>query len=120
MSLSFRDDAWTEEDEVWDGLGLDKWAYAETLVFYLHVTSRRFYNNLEDAQTDVINFQMAENGTKLVAKYKDIRFFDAGIGSGGTYYRVRSDQFIWAGKGAGSWLATCDEMPSSDPFEEVS
>ena len=66
-----------------------------------------------------MNNQMAENGAKLVAKYKGIHFFDADIGTGGTYYRIRSEQFTWAGKRAGGWLATCDEMPSSDPSGEV-
>ena len=37
---------------------------------------------------------------------------------GGNYYRVRSDPFTWAGKRAGGWLATCDEMPSSSPSED--
>ena len=67
--------------------------------------------------TDVINNQKVENGAALVAKYKGIRFFDAGI-EGGTYYRVRSDQCTWAGKRAGGWLATCDGMPSSGPSED--
>jgi len=69
------------------------------------------------AHTDVANNQKVENGAALVAKYKGIRFFDAGI-EGGTYYRVRSDQCTWAGKRAGGWLATCDEMPSSGPSED--
>ena len=68
------------------------WAYAETSALSLHATSRRFYNYLEDAHTDVINNQKVENGATLLAKYKGIRFFDADI-EGGTYYRVRSDQF---------------------------
>ena len=55
MSSSLKDDAWTEEDEEWDGLGLEKWAYAETSALHLYATSRRFYNYLEDAHTDVIN-----------------------------------------------------------------
>ena len=117
MSSILKDDAWTEEDEVWDGLGLDKWAYAETSALHLYATSRRFYNYLEDAHTDVTNNQKVENGATLVAKYKGIRFFDADI-QGGTYYRIRSDHFTWAGKRAGGWLATCDEMPSSDPSED--
>ena len=117
MSSSLKDAAWTEEDEVWDGLGRDKWAYAETSALRLYATSRRFYNYLEDAHTDVINNQKVENGATLVAKYKGIRFFDADI-EGGTYYRIRSDHFTWAGKRAGGWLATCDEMPSSDPSED--
>ena len=53
----------------------------------------------------MINNQKVENGATLLAKYKGIRFFDADI-EGGTYYRVRSDQFTWAGKRAGGWLAT--------------
>ena len=65
----------------------------------------------------MINNQKVENGATLVAKYKGTHFFDAGI-AGGTYYRVRSDQFTWAGKRAGGWLATCDEMPSSGPSED--
>ena len=95
---------------MWDGLGLDKWAYTEASALHLYATSRRFYNYFEDAHTDVINNQKVENGATLVAKYKGTHFFDAGI-EGGTYYRVRSDQFTWAGKRAGGWLATCDEMP---------
>ena len=70
------------------------------------------------AHTDVANNQKVENGAALVAKYKGIRFFDAGI-EGGTYYRVRSDQCTWAGKRAGGWLATCSEMPSSGPSEDA-
>jgi len=81
MSSILKDDAWTEEGEVWDGLGLDKWAYAETSA----------YSYLEGAHTDVINNRKVENGETLVAKYKGIRFFDADI-EGGTYYRVQSDQ----------------------------
>jgi len=110
MSSSLKDDAWTEEGEVQDGLGLDKWTYAETSALHFYATSRRFYNYLKDAHTDVINKQKVENGATLVAKYKGIRFFDADI-KGGSCYRVRSDQFTWAGKRAGGWLATCDEMP---------
>ena len=104
MSSSLKDDAWTEEGEVWDGLGLDKWAYAETPALHLYATSRRFYSHSEDAHAEI-------------AKYKGTRFFDADI-EGGTYYRARSDQFTWAGKRAGGWLATCDEMPSSGPSED--
>ena len=102
---------------MWDGLGLDKWAYTEASALHLYATSRRFYNYFEDAHTDVINNQKVENGATLVAKYKGTHFFDAGI-EGGTYYRVRSDQFTWAGKRAGGWLATYDEMPSSDPSKD--
>ena len=65
----------------------------------------------------MINNQKVENGAALVAKYKGIRFFDADI-EGGTYYRARSDQLTWAGKRAGGWLATCDEMPASGPSED--
>jgi len=117
MSSSLKDDAWTEEGEVWDGLGLDKWAYAETPALHLYATSRRFCIFLEEAHTDMINNQKVGNGATLVAKYKSIRFFDAVI-EGGTYYRARSDQFTWAGKRAGGWLATCDETPSSGPSED--
>jgi len=76
MSSSLKDDAWTEEDEVWDGLGLDKWAYTETSALNLYATSRRFYSHSEDAHAEI-------------AKYKGTRFFDAG-NEGGTFYRVRS------------------------------
>ena len=44
MSSSLKDDAWTEEGEVQDGLGLDKWTYAETSALHFYATSRRFYN----------------------------------------------------------------------------
>jgi len=57
----------------------------------------------------VISNRKVENEAKLAAKYKGTRFFDADIEEG-TYNRVRSDQFTWAGKRAGGWLATCDEM----------
>ena len=43
--------------------------------------------------TTTCNNLMAKNGAKLVVKYKGIRFFDADIGTGGTDYRVQSDQF---------------------------
>ena len=65
----------------------------------------------------MINNQKVENGATLVAKYNGICFFDEDI-EGGTYYRIRSDHFTWAGKRAGGCLATCDEMPSSDPSED--
>ena len=43
---------------------------------------------------------------------------DEDIGEKGAYYRIRSDRFSWRGKKSGGWLATCDEMPSSDPLED--
>ena len=36
MSSSLKGGSWTGEDEVWDGLGLDKWAYAETPALNLY------------------------------------------------------------------------------------
>jgi len=41
---SLKGNAWTEEGEVWGGLGLDKWACAETSALHLYVISRRFFN----------------------------------------------------------------------------
>ena len=37
LSSSLKDDSWTEEDEVWDGLGLGKWDYADTAALAMHI-----------------------------------------------------------------------------------
>ena len=117
LSSSLKDDAWTEEDEVWDGLGLGKWDYAEATELAKYATGRRFKNYIEEAHEGVISNQKVEHGATLVAKYKGIRFYDEDAGEG-SYYRIRADLFSWAGKRRGGWLATCDEMPSGDPSED--
>ena len=117
LSSSFKDDAWAEEDEVWDGLGLGKWDYAGATELAKYATGRRFKNYIGEAHDGVISNQKVEHGATLVAKYKGIRFYDEDAGEG-TYYRIRADLLSWAGKRRGGWLATCDEMPSGDPSED--
>ena len=117
LSSSLKDDAWTEEGGVWDGLGLSKWDYAEATELAKYATGRRFKNYIEEAHDGVISNQKVEHGATLVAKYKGIRFYDEDAGEG-TYYRIRADLFSWAGKRRGGWLATCDEVPSGGPSED--
>jgi len=116
LSSCFRDDAWTEEDEVWGGLGLEKWAYADMSALLLHATPRQFFNFIEEPHADLIKNPKAEYGAMLVAKYKGTRFLDENVNEG-TYYRIQSDQFTWIGKTKGGWLVICEEMPSSAPSE---
>ena len=122
LSSSFKDDAWTGEGEVWDGLGLGKWDYAKATELAKCATGRLFKNYIEEAHDGVISNHEAEHGATLVAKYKGLRFYDEDAGEG-TYYRIRADLFSWAGKKRGGWLATCDEMPSGgpskDPVEDI-
>ena len=117
LSSSFKDDAWTEEGEVWGGLGLGKCDYAEATELAKYATGRRFKNYIEEAHDGAISNQKVEHGATLAAKYKGIRFHDEDAGEG-TYYRIRADLFSWAGKRRGGWLATCDEMPPGDPSED--
>ena len=53
----------------------------------------------------MINKQMTENGAKLVAKYKDTRFSDANIGSGG-HLLPRSVRPVHMG-GQTRWRLAC-------------
>jgi hypothetical protein len=115
-SSSPKDDALTEDDEPWDGLGLDNWDFADTTALAMYATGRQFYNFTEEAHEGLISNQEVEHGGTLVARYKDIRFFDEDIGEG-TYHRIRADRFSLVGKRGGGWLATCDEMPSDGPSE---
>ena len=70
LSSSLKDDALTEEDEVWDGLGLGKWDYAEATELGKYATGRRFKNYIEEAHEGVISDEKVEHGATLVAKYK--------------------------------------------------
>ena len=51
-SSSLKDDAWTEDDGSWDGLGLSKWDYADTTALAKHATGRQFYNFIEEAHEE--------------------------------------------------------------------
>ena len=122
ISSSLKDDAWTKDDEVWDGLGLAKWGYADVVALTEAVTQsrRRFYNYTEAKHDDTVTKNVKpENGAALVAKYNGMRFFDDDTDDGmGAYFRIRSDTFSWLGKRQGGWAATCDEVPSGDPSED--
>ena len=92
LSSSLKDDTWTEEGGVWDGLGLSKWDYAEETELAKYATGRRFKNYIEEAHDGAISNQKVEHGATLVAKYKGIRFYDEDAGEG-SYYRIRADLF---------------------------
>ena len=68
LSSSLKDDAWTEEDEVWDGPGLGKWDYAGATELAKYATGRRFKNYTEEAHDGAISNQKVEHGATLVAK----------------------------------------------------
>ena len=82
LSSSFKDGAWTEEDEVWDGRGFGKWDYAEATELAKYATGRRFKNYIGEAHDGAIPNQKAEHGATLAAKYKGIRFYDEDAGEG--------------------------------------
>ena len=63
----------TEEGEVWGGLGLSKWDYAEATELAKYATGRRFHNYIEEAHDGAISNQKVEHGATLAAKYKGIR-----------------------------------------------
>jgi len=73
LSSSLKDDAWTEEGGMWDGLGLSKWDYAEATELAKYATGRRFKKYIEEAHDGAISNQKVEHGATLVAKYKGIR-----------------------------------------------
>ena len=64
LSSSLKDDAWTEEGGVWDGLGLSKWDYAEATELAKYATGRRFKNYIEEAHDGAISNQKTEHGAQ--------------------------------------------------------
>jgi hypothetical protein len=62
LSSSFKDDAWTEENEVWGGLGLGKWDYTGPTELAKYAMGRRFKNYIEEAHDGVISNQKVEHG----------------------------------------------------------
>jgi|GEM_PF-3230808 hypothetical protein len=125
----FVGDSWKDTDEVFDGLGLEKWDYAEVSSLTAAVTSqrRKFKCWVESDEKEWIKKEARVNEASLLRKYKGIRFFDEEIGCCGTYYRIRSDSFKWhvieEGKKKGVWAVSCDIMttgcPSTDPDHDI-
>ena len=58
----FKHDEWSEADEVWDGLGIEKWAYVDTPALLLHAASWRFFNFIEEPHAELIKNTKAEYG----------------------------------------------------------
>ena len=112
-------DTWKETDEVFEGLGLEKWGYAavDDLTEEITRPRRQFKCLINKEEKRWVLTEKRVEEAMLIKKYKGIRFYDANEGDG-TYYRVRSDSFSWKGKRWGGWAASCDAMPSGDPSED--
>ena len=66
---------WTERDEVWETMGLERWD-ATVAILSAQVQARRINNFVEDDHKASILDQSPVSEAKLLRKYKGIRFYD--------------------------------------------
>jgi hypothetical protein len=125
-SLTVEDDenevnfVWDASDEVFDSLGLEKWAYADVadISAAVQVPRRMFYCYVEEGFDVSVLTKTRVAEAKLLTKHGGIRFYDADEGDDGSWFRIRRDQMSWKGKKFGGWAASCDLMPSGSPSED--
>jgi hypothetical protein len=110
---------WTDQDEVWETMGLERWD-ATIADLSAQVQARRINNYVEVELNATILDQSPVSEAKLLRKYKGIRFFDEDEDDAECrgYYRIRGDRLAWKGKKSGGWVVNCDKVTSNDPASD--